>query len=392
MHTSLRVRTEGDVPIDAVTGVAGMGAALPADVKLSGRVRLDATVEGPSGALDTRGALDAAPFGVAKGGESLVASPSVHATLGAKTGAPLSGRVTASSGTLQRLPFEDLAADWTWKDGAVMLAPRLRTLGGTLAARIEANLRAAESPARADLEIAGLDGRRLVESLTSVRDVLSGALTARMDVQSHGFSWDAVTKTGQGDGHLTVADAELKTVQLMPKVAETLNAVGRVAGFQVPPALQSTKFSRLETSLRLAAGRLATPDLVMSGRDASVSAAGSIGLDRTLAYEGRITLAPQLVKSLGQVGRYVADDEGKLTLPFRASGPVTSPTVTIDQSVVPELGRRALARETRDRVGGAAGQVLGDALAGDGKGKDPLGGILNQLLTQPTRTPTPKKP
>lgn len=375
MHTSLRLRTEGDVPIDAVTGVAGAGA-LPADLRLSGKLRLDAAVEGPSGALVTRGTLDAAPLGVAKAGQPLFAAPAAHATLSAASGAPLSGRVTAPSGTLQTLPFEELVADWTWKDGALTLAPRLKAIGGTIAFRVEANLRAAQSPAHVALDVAGVDAARLVDSLTSVKNVLSGSLTARMDVRSRGLSWDAVSKTGAGEGRLTMADAELKTVQLMPKVADTLGAVGRVAGFQVPPGLESTKFSRLETSLRLADGRLATPDLTMSGRDASVTASGSVGLDRTLAYQGSITLAPSLVKTLGSAGRYVADDQGRLTLPFRVSGSVSAPVVAIDQSIVPELGRRALAHEAREHVGGSAGQALG--------------GILDLLQSRPTPTPTPK--
>jgi len=376
MHTSLRLRTEGDVPIDAVTGLAGAGAALPADVRLSGKLRLDASVEGPSGALVTRGALDAAPFGVAKAGQPMFAAPALHATLSAASGAPLAGRVTAPSGTLQKLPFEDLVADWTWKDGALTLAPRLRAIGGTLSARVETNLRAAQSPAHLALDVTSLDAARLVESFTSVGNVLSGSLTAKMDVRSRGLSWDAVSKTGAGEGRLSVTDAELKTVQLMPKVAETLSAVGRVAGFQVPPGLESTKFSRLDTSLRLADGRLATPDLTMTGRDASATASGSVGLDRTLAYTGTITLAPSLVKTLGSAGRYVADDQGRLALPFRVSGNVTAPAVTIDKSIVPELGRRALAREAGQHVGGAAGQALG--------------GILDMLQSHPTRTPTPK--
>jgi len=396
MRTALRLWTKGDVPIDAVTGIAGMGAALPADVRLSGRVRLDVTIAGPSGALETRGAVDAAPLGVAKAGQPLFASPAVHATMGTTQssggggGGPLSGRVTAASGTLEKLPFEDLVADWTWKGGAMTLSPRLRTLGGTLGARIEADLRRADSPERASLEVDRLDAKRLVESLTSVRDVLSGALTARLDMESRGLSWDAVSKTARGEGRLSIADAELRTVQLMPRVAETLAAVGRVAGFTVPAALQSEKFSRLDTSLRLADGRLATPDLTMTGRDASVAASGSLGLDRTLAYEGRITLSPSVVKSLGSVGRYVADEEGRLTLPFRVSGPVTSPGVAIDQSVVAELGRRALARQAGERVGGAAGKAIGDALGGSDKTSDSLGGILNQFLKQPAPTPTPK--
>jgi uncharacterized protein involved in outer membrane biogenesis len=301
----------------------------------------------------------------------------------------MSGRVTAASGTLQKLPFEDLVADWTWKDGAVTLAPRARALGGTIAARVETNVRQAAAATRAGLEVASLDARRLVESLTSVRDVLSGSLTARLDLQSRGLSWDAISKTARGEGRLTVADAELKTVQLMPKVVEALGAIGAVAGFAVPPGLQSSKFSRLETSLHLADGRLATPDLTLAGRDVSAAASGSVGLDRTLSYEGRVTLAPAVVKSLGSVGRYVADSQGRLSLPFRVSGAVSAPSVAIDQGVVAELGRRVLARQAGERIGGEGGKILGDALAGDGGGQDPLGGILNQLMARPTKTPTP---
>ena len=268
------------------------------------------------------------------------------------------------------------------------LSPRLRTLGGTLGARIEADLRRAHSPERASLEVDRLDAKRLVESLTSVRDVLSGALTARLDMQSRGLSWDAVSKTARGEGRLSIADAELKTVQLMPRVAETLAAVGRVAGFTVPAALQSEKFSRLDTSLRLADGRLFTPDLIMTGRDASVAASGSVGLDRTLAYEGHVTLSPALVKSLGSVGRYVADERGQA------------------DAAVPRLGarhvpgghdrpeRRPGARPPRARATG--GRTPGRRGGKDDRGRpgrraassNDLGGILNQFLQHPSPTPT----
>ena len=140
--------------------------------------------------------------------------------------------------------------------------------------------------------------------------------------------------------------------------------------------------------MKLADGRLATPDLTMSGRDVSVTADGSIGLDRTLAYQGSIQLGPSIVKSLGNTGRYLADSTGRIALAFRASGPLTAPKVTIDESVVLDLGRRVLAREAQEKIGGAAGKMLGDVLdRGDGKKADPVD-ILQQLLRPPRPTPT----
>ena len=176
----------------------------------------------------------------------------------------------------------------------------------------------------------------------------------------------------------------------MPEVAQTLGAVGRVAGFQVPPSLESTKFSTLETSLQLADGRVATPDLVLTGRDITASADGSLGLDKSLAYAGRVVLGPALVKSLGSAGRDLADAQGRVSLPFHASGQITAPRVTIDESVVVELGRRVLAREAGDRLGGAAGKALRDALGGGdtgGKAADPMD-VLQRLLKAPAPTPT----
>src|SRR5262249_11054690 len=142
------------------------------------------------------------------------------------------------------------------------------------------------------------------------------------------------------------------------------------------------------TSLVLADGRVATPDLQLSGRDVAAAANGSIGLDKTLAYEGRVVLGPAVVKSLGTAGRYVADSAGRVTLPFHAAGNLTAPKVSIDESVVLDLGRHALARGAQERLGGAAGQALGQVLGGDGKAASAVD-VLQQLLRAPAPTPTP---
>ncbi len=176
----------------------------------------------------------------------------------------------------------------------------------------------------------------------------------------------------------------------MPEVTRALSAVGTVAGFQVPASLESTKFSKLETSLALVGGRVSTPDLTLENPDVSASASGSLGLDRTLDYTGRIVLGPAIVKSLGKAGRYVADAEGRIALPFRASGPIASPKVAIDESIVLELGRRALARQAGEKVGGTAGKILGDVLGSGGANSPSAADILQQFLKPPPPTPTPR--
>ncbi len=391
-RVDLRVATPGDVGLDSVTGLPGLAGRLPAGVKLAGRVRLDMQIEGSSADLETRGSADASSFGVSMDGQPVFAAPSVHATLGSRGKAPLSGRVAVPSGKLRNLPFEKLLADWTWEKGALTLSTSAGVFSGTIAARVETDFAHPKSESHVALDVQGVQGQPLLESTTSLRNVFSGTLRGKMSLTSRGLSWEAISKTARGEGRLSVADADVRTVELMPEVARSLSAVGRVAGFQVPASLESTKFSTMETSLKLADGRLATPDLSLSGRDVSATADGSVGLDRTLSYQGRVVLGPAVVKSLGNAGRYLADSAGRIALPFRASGPVTAPKVAIDQSVVLDLGRRVLAREAQEKLGGAAGKALGDVLeGGEGSKTNPLD-LLQQFLKAPPPAPTPTAP
>jgi hypothetical protein len=297
--------------------------------------------------------------------------------------------VTVPSGKLKKLDFEKLVADWTWNKGAITLVPVAVAFGGKLGGRVESNLAQPKTESHVTVDVEGVQAQPLVENLTSLRNVFAGTLNGKLALSTHGFSWDAVSKTARGEGHVSVADADLRTVQLMPEVTRALAAVGKIAGFQVPASLESTKFSSLETSLKLADGHLATPDLTLSGRDVSAKADGWVGLDKTIFYEGQVILGPSVVKSLGSAGRYIGDPQGRLALPFRVTGDVMAPKVALDEATLLDLGRRILARQAGAKVGGTAGKVLGDVLGGDGKTSNPVD-LLQQLLKPPAPTPTPR--
>ncbi len=388
-RVDVHVSTPGAVPIDDVTGFPGLAGRLPDNVRLAGKLKLDARIVGSPPDLETTGTVDAAPFHVTMNGEALFTAPSAQATLGSRGQAPLSGRVTVPSGKLKKLEFEKLVADWTWNKGALTLVPTAVAFGGQLGGRVESNLSQPKSESRVALDVERVQAQPLIENLTTLRNVFAGTLNGKLTLSTHGLSWDAVSKTARGEGHLSVADADLRTVQLMPEVARALSALGKVAGFQVPASLESTKFSTLETSLKLSDGRLATPDLTLAGRDVSAKADGWVGLDKTLFYEGQVVLGPGVVKSFGSAGRYVADPQGRLELPFRVTGDVMAPKVVIDEAILLDLGRRILARQTGAKVGGTAGKVLGDVLGGDGNKTNPVD-LLQQLLKSPALTPTPR--
>jgi len=371
----LALATREEVPIDRVTALPAVASALPPGVRLSGRVRLAASLRGPADDLAVHGSASAAPLRLSRDGEDgpLLAAPSATATLESKGDGPRSGRLSISSGELRRLRFQNLRADWSWDTvkGSLVVAPAADVYGGHIAARLESEIGKPEPLSRATLELDGVHGDALVEAATTTHSAFAGILTGRLSMVSRGLTWDAIRSTASGHGHIAVTGPNLYTVHIKPEVARALAAIGKyAAGFLTPPSLESTTFEKLDTSLRLADGRLATPDLTLSGSDAAVEAAGSLGLDRTLAYQGRVVLEPSLVHSLGTAGRYIADARGRVVVPFQVSGTITDPKVHVDTSVLLDLGRRLAARLAGDRLGGWW-KVLGEAI---GSGALPMPG------------------
>src|SRR5262245_36523181 len=190
-HAGLRVKTPAEVAIDSVTALPGLAGRLPAGVKLGGRVRFEAKIEGPRGALETEATADAAPLAVAYSSGPIFEATSAHATLSRRGDAPMEGRVTAPSGKLKNVPFENLVADWSWKDSKLTLAPKAAVYGGTLGGRIDSDFSRAQSVSRLSLEVAAVSAKPLLESATTLRDVFTGLLNGRIALESRGLGWDA---------------------------------------------------------------------------------------------------------------------------------------------------------------------------------------------------------
>ena len=371
----LSIATQGEVPAERVTALPAVAAALPPGVRLSGRVRLTVSLRGPAGDLTVHGSADATPLNLSHDGEQvpLLAAPYATATLESRGEGSRSGHLTIPAGALKRLPFQNLSADWSWDTGrgTLRVAPAADVCGGRIAARLESQLGRAEPLSRVTVEVAGVRGDQLIEATTTTHGAFAGVITGRLSLVSHGLTFEAIQRTAQGEGHLRVSGPNLYTVHLKPEVARMLATIGKyAAGFVTLPSLESTTFEQLDTSLRLADGRLTTPDLTFSGHDAAVEAAGALGFDKTLSYRGRVVLAASLVESLGTAGRYLADARGRVVVPFHVSGTITDPKVAIETSAMVDLGRRLAARLAGERLGGWW-QVLGDAI---GTGSLPMPG------------------
>jgi hypothetical protein len=176
-RVDLRFTTPGEVAIDGVSGLPDAAGTLPADLKISGRVRLTAEVAGSAADRTRHASLAAVPLEVSQGGQPVLSAPSATATLESRGGEPPAGRLAIPSGKLKGLSFQNVLADWTVDKGVLTLSradaadaadARLR---GSLEARGRGARRRADEAARTARRSGAAGGGR----------ILSGAIAAVAD-------------------------------------------------------------------------------------------------------------------------------------------------------------------------------------------------------------------
>ena len=372
-RVDLRLATPESVPLEGIAALASAAGGIPKSVRLSGRLRFEARVRGPASDVAARIQADASSLGASVDGRPVIAAGALHAALASRGDRSADGRVTVPSGALRGIPFEDLAADWRWRDGTLVVAPVLRVLGGRIGMRMEANLTRPDAESSFAFEVAGLPAERLADlSQSPLRGALGGTIGGWMSMRGRGLGTEAFARTATGEGRIRISQAEFRTVRLLPEVVRTVARVGRAAGFVVPDGLDTPRRFALETGIRFGDGRVETPDLTLTSGDVAVRAGGSVSRDRVLSYRGRVVLGPEAVASFGRIGAYLADPSGRFEIPFHVSGPATAPQVSVDLDPF-ALGRRMVHGKIRDALPDRARRIVDGLLQGlDGAGFHPL--------------------
>ncbi len=216
-------------------------------------------------------------------------------------------------------------------------------------------------------------------------DWLSGATTARINVQGRGASQRAMIRSMDGTASLNFANGAIEGLN----IARIVRGVrqGKFNNFDRIPG-EKTDFSALSASFKLNQGVANNGDLSLVGPLLRATGAGAINVGgRAIDYR----LVPKVVGSLeGQGG---ADASG-LSIPLLIKGPWAKPRVEPDLKGILENPQEALknvgglvegARKKikSKKVNDLLDSVLGGGQSGDGgKNKNPLGGLLGDFLKQ----------
>lgn len=328
-----------------------------ADLDITGEIT---SWQGPIGVLTLRaGALDllalqafAADFTAA----ARATDGTPEAALSPATGAPMDLRITveADRATAGDLTLETVRGTVRVSREALRLDDMtFRVLGGQ--ARATLTFAMTTTP-RFDLR-ARLDDVDMAALMTFAGspDTMTGRLSAVMDVAAAGTDAAAILPSARGSARVDVADGTVRGLSLV----RTVVVAGSGRADSLAPAQRGSEaFSRLGATLAIAGGRARTDDLRFESDDVLLDAAGGFALDgSSIDLAGRLQLSDELSQQAGRdLVRYTQED-GRVTIPVRVSGPLGDFDVTIEAA---ELLKRAITNKAMEEAGEAIRRGLSD--------------------------------
>jgi hypothetical protein len=286
----------------------------------------------------------------------------------------LTASVTSPAGDLNQLPFRDLRADIALSTAGLRFKNLwARTLNGEL--RSEGRwATAAGNGFRLEFfsGIDSVDMRALLAQLfPPLKDRFEGRLNGQGWFEATNSDQSGIKDALKGSGEVAVQQGTIKDFNLISQLllkgsGTTVSAASTArlsAGLAALASRPDTPFESLTGNFNIDQRRVFSENLVFTTPDYTISAAGSIGFDRSTQWNGLLVLSPELTQGVQRdyrIIRYLLDRRGRLAIAFNVDGKIPNLSVRLEN--------RALAQALRSGKSQKDGPSDGqdpDAATGD---------------------------
>ena len=271
----------------------------------------------------------------------------------------VSGSGTLNVGTIlaKTVVLTNVKAKCLLDHGLIRLNPVSSELfGGTQTGIIEADMRHPNTSYSLNAKLAGVDVNKLLTATTSLKESLTGNLSSGANLKFVQEPGGEIARTLNGDVTFDVANAHIKSSNLLNELAK----IGKFVKVPAPGA-SGTDVKKLSGTLHLVNGTASTDNLVAVLDSGSLSARGSINLvNQALDLRMTAVLANDLSQSVGglRIGGYLntalSNKKGELVIPVIVTGTLSNPSFAPDaesmakmklQNLLPTTGNPSSAIE-----------------------------------------------
>jgi hypothetical protein len=271
----------------------------------------------------------------------------------------LHGKVHIAEGRIQHARAQEITAEFSLVDGQLASSQQMQVYAGSYQGTTKVDLTQPEPAYTLDAKVVGLDVGRVLDELTPAEKTLRGILSTDLHLVGRGWTWDVINQTLSGQGHAKIDEAHLATLNLIPELIQALqDLVGRT-GLTIDTRLDHDAFKTIEADWDLRQGRILTERLRLRGEGMEAWLDGSVGLNRSLDYAGKVFLPPKFMALHGRPAFLPQDDQGRFILPFMVKGTLQAPRVSLNEKALIGGVGEELMEKVRKRLGGRLEGLFG---------------------------------
>jgi AsmA-like C-terminal region/AsmA family len=263
----------------------------------------------------------------------------------------LHGKVHIAEGRIQRAKAQEITAEFSLVDGKLASSQQMQVYAGSYQGTTKVDLTRPEPDYALDAKVVHLDVGRALDELTPAKKTLRGSLSTDLHLVGRGWTWDVINQTLSGQGHATIDEAHLATLDLIPELVQLLQNLAGRAGLTIDTRLDRDAFKTIEADWDLRHGRILTERLRLRGEGVEAWLDGSVGLDQSLEYAGKVFLPPKFMALRGRPSLIPQDDRGRFILPFMVKGTLQAPQVSLDEKALVGGVKEELIDKVRKRFG-----------------------------------------
>ncbi|MDO8462218.1 MAG: AsmA-like C-terminal region-containing protein [Deltaproteobacteria bacterium] len=285
-----------------------------------------------------------------------------------------SGGLTAPKITYEKYTIADLKSNFEYKNQIMDLQNlSFRIFEGSFIGTAKVNLASAKPNFDLTSKLDNIDVAQAVSTFAAVPTVITGRGNFDMKVRGEGIAAPEIKKSLIGNGSLSMKDGKFTTANLGGGIfSDKLLAITKVPGlglegFKVPEFAkgEGTAFRTLATTFTIENGKVHTADMKLDGTDYAVEMNGGFSLDLDLDYKGTFHMNKNGSENwIGnpQLRPLLTDTEGRFTLPFTLTGPMTKPTVLPDVSYVQNIFAKAATEMAKQKAKSMATSIAKEKL------------------------------
>lgn len=277
------------------------------------------------------------------------------------------GAVRSSSGTMRDIDYQELQANLGLRDRVAILDKlALRAFAGTYHGSGSYDMRESETP-KFDFQssVRGMMVKGLlISKFPGAEKHIDGLLDMDIALSGSGKNWEKIQKMLRGEGRMEVKDGVLKEVNIaegaiggVTGISGLSNLISSRVGEKYPEIFgaSDTRFETLKGTVQIDEGRARTEDLTLSARDYTILGKGTFAFVNRLDFTATFSASERLTEDVvsdAKVAKYITNEQGRLSIPFRMTGALPKVRTRPDKEFIAKSIKRGL-------IEGEIGKLLG---------------------------------